>query len=70
MLFYAFHRDEYLIADPSINAVLAFVGDCNEPQFGEDAAVWCGGRLVVVCHPDGRLTWLLPDYRRAVEQAA
>ena len=33
--------------------MLAFVADCNEPQFGEDAVVWCGGHLVAVCRSDG-----------------
>ena len=37
----------------SLSAVLAFVADVNEPQFGEDAVVWCGGRLVAVCRSDG-----------------
>ena len=49
----ALHRDEFIFSDASLDAVLAFVADCNESQFGEDAAVWCGGRLVAVCRADG-----------------
>jgi hypothetical protein len=56
MPFYtALHRDEFLFADASLDTVLAFVADCNAPQFGEDAVVWCGGRVVAVCRPDGSL---------------
>ena len=54
MPFYtALHRDEFIFSDASLDAVLAFVADCNEPQFGEDAVVWCGGRVVAVCRADG-----------------
>jgi hypothetical protein len=54
MPFYtALHRDEFLVSGARLDAVLAFVADCNEPHFGEDAVVWCGGRLVAVCRADG-----------------
>jgi hypothetical protein len=54
MSFYtALHRDEFLFSDASLDTLLAFVADCNAPQFGEDAVVWCGGRVVAVCRADG-----------------
>jgi hypothetical protein len=54
MPFYtALHRDEFIFSDASLEAVLAFVADCNEPQFHEDSVVWCGGRVVAVCRSDG-----------------
>jgi hypothetical protein len=52
-MFFAYHRDEYLIAGESLDAVLAFVADCNDPAFNEDSVVWHGGRLVAVCRSDG-----------------
>ena len=52
-MFTALHRDEFLFSDASLDAVLAWVAEVNEPQFGEDAVVWCGGRLVAVCRSDG-----------------
>ena len=83
MPFYtALHRDEFIFSDASLEAVLAFVADCNESQFGEDAAVWCGGRLVAVCRADGTVVRFdlppappavpadLADAGEAVEDAA
>jgi hypothetical protein len=53
MLFFAYHRDDYLISRESLDAVLAWVAELNEPQFGEDVAVWQGSRIVAVCRADG-----------------
>ena len=48
MIYFAYHRDEYLIADDSLDAVLAFVLDCIDPTMPEDAVVWHGGLVVAV----------------------
>jgi hypothetical protein len=54
MPFYtALHRDEFLFSDASLDAVLAWVAEVNKPQFGEDAVVWHGGRVVAVYRADG-----------------
>jgi hypothetical protein len=53
MLYFAYFRDEFLFSALTLDAVLAFVADVNEPQFGEDAVVWCGPRVVAVCRSDG-----------------
>jgi hypothetical protein len=53
MLYFAYFRDEFLFSSLTLDAVLAFVADVNEPQFGEDAVVWCGPRVVAVCRSDG-----------------
>jgi hypothetical protein len=78
----ALHRDEFIFSNAGLDAVLAFVADCNEPQFGEDAVVWCGGRVVAVCRADGAVVRLdgppaplaapadLVDAGEAVEDAA
>ena len=53
MLYFAYFRDEFLFSSLTLDAVLAFVADVNEPQFGEDAVVWCGPRVAAVCRSDG-----------------
>ena len=53
MLYFAYFRDEFLFSSLTLDAVLAFVADVNAPQFGEDAVVWCGPRVVAVCRSDG-----------------
>jgi len=53
MLFFAYHRDEYLVAGESLEAVLAFITDCNESQSGEDAVVWQGGRVAAILRSSG-----------------
>ncbi|HKI36063.1 MAG TPA: hypothetical protein VKA46_29675 [Gemmataceae bacterium] len=55
MLFFAYHRDEYLISGTTLDAVLAFAAECNEPQFQEDAVVWRGGRIVAISRADGSI---------------
>jgi hypothetical protein len=83
MPFYtALHRDEFIFSAASLDAVLAFVADCNEPQFHEDSVVWCRGRVVAVCRADGAVVRFdlppappavpadLADADEAVEDAA
>jgi hypothetical protein len=81
-MFFAYHKDEYLIAGPSLDAVLAFVAECADPAFCEDAVVWFGGRVVAVCRADGTVVRFdsppappaapadLADADEAVEDAA
>ncbi len=52
-LYFAYFRDEYLHLCQSLESMLTFIADINDPQFGEDAVVWCGPRVVAVCRSDG-----------------
>jgi hypothetical protein len=54
-LYFAYFRDEYLHSCQSLESMVAFIADINDPQFGEDAIVWCGSRVVAVCLSDGRV---------------
>jgi hypothetical protein len=69
-MFFAYHCDEFLVCAHDLARVLEILADLQSPDQPEDAAVWLGGRLVVVRHPDGRLVWIDPSHRPAVEQAA
>jgi hypothetical protein len=55
MLYFAYHRDEYLIADESLDAVLAFVRECIDPTAPEDAVIWKNGLVVAVVLATGRV---------------
>ena len=58
MLHFAYHRDEYLISDTSLENVLAFVTDCQGPTVPEDAVIWYGGIIVAVVLASGRVVRL------------
>jgi hypothetical protein len=83
VLYVALHQSEFVFSAPSLDAVLAFVADINEPQFGEDVAIWGGPRVVALCRSDGTVIRLdappappapapadLADAGEAVEDAA
>jgi len=70
MLFFAYHRDEFIVCEPDLVRVLDLLCDMQDARQPEDAAVWCDGRLVVVRHADGRLTWLQPHFRPAAADPA
>ena len=53
MLYTALHRDEFIFSDVSLDAVLAWVAEVNEPQFGEDVVIWGGPRVAALCRSDG-----------------
>ena len=53
MLYFAFHRDEYLTSAPTLEEVLAFVTACTDPSFLEDAVIWHGGRVAAVVMANG-----------------
>ena len=55
MLFFAYHRDEYLLAGTSLEAVLAFLTDGHDAPSGEDAVVWHGGRVAAVLRSSGEV---------------
>ena len=58
MLYFAYHRDEYLISDPSLDAVLAFLAECRDPAVAEDAVIWRGGLVAAVVLAGGRVVRL------------
>jgi hypothetical protein len=47
-MFTALHRDDFMYSADSLEDVLAFVLDCIDPTFAEDAVVWKGGLVVAV----------------------
>ena len=55
MLFFAYHRDGYLISDTTLDAVLAFVRGCLDTSAAEDAVIWHGGLVVAVVLATGRV---------------
>jgi hypothetical protein len=67
MFFQACYRDEVWLCEPTLPELLAVIVDLHHPG---DVTVWCGPRVVVVCHPDDSRTWLAADYRPADESAA
>jgi hypothetical protein len=68
-MFTALSGDEHVEQSADLLALLAALAEIQGPDVDEDCAVWQGGRLVVVRHSDGRLTWLRPEYRQG-ESAA
>ncbi len=55
MFYTALCGAEFVHSAESLDALLAFITDVNDPRFGEDTAVWCGYRIVAVCLSDGRV---------------
>jgi hypothetical protein len=47
-MFTAYHRGDYLHEAPTLDAVLDFVRDVNDPVFGEDTVIWQGCRIAAV----------------------
>jgi hypothetical protein len=68
-MFVALTAEEYVEAAAELPRLLALLEEVRSPDVDEDLAVWHGARLVVVQHPDGRLTWLRPEYREAAAAA-
>jgi hypothetical protein len=61
---------EFVEAADSLPDLLALLAEVLDPDVDEDVAVWHGGRLVVVLHPDGSQTWLRSECRPATPAAA
>jgi hypothetical protein len=61
---------EHVESADALDGLLAVLAEVVDPTLNEDVAVWHGGRLVAVLHPDGRATWLRPECRPAAPEAA
>jgi hypothetical protein len=56
---------EVLEASDDLCDLMRLLSGVREPPpCKEDIAVWHGGVLIVVRHPDGSWTWVCPSYRR------
>jgi hypothetical protein len=65
LTFTAYAGNEFVEASTGLAELLSVLAEIHSPDVDEDVAVWQGGRLVVVQHPDGPQTWLRAEYRRA-----
>jgi hypothetical protein len=68
VFFFAYHRDEFIVCEPTLAQVLAILADIRDPMFDEDVAVWAGPHCVCVV-ASGRVVWLRPEFKPATVAA-